>query len=64
MATRPKPKHTDEQQPILHQKYIEAYPSISYLLAPWVLIATDKVASTKPTDFENQSSFHTTETLK
>lgn len=32
------------------------------LLASWVLITTYKIASTKPTYFENQISFHTTET--
>lgn len=32
------------------------------LLAPRVLITTYKIASTKPTYFENQISLHTTET--
>jgi hypothetical protein len=31
-------------------------------LALWVLITTYKIASTKPTYFENHSALHTTET--
>lgn len=36
--------------------------AVSYSLALWVLITSYKIASTKPTYFENQSALHTTET--